>query len=452
MKEVPPLRQSKSAADLALEAQLGLGPKACYNSRMGWRERAKRPGYRYLSLVLAALLGGAYWRESHPPKPLVTKAEISMALAGNVGNGLFPATVELAASDGKIRDYLPQYTLDLESQRLMDGLFQTYKPDYGAFVAIDAKTGKILSLLSYSRQPNDMGNLSLKATFPAASVFKLVTAAAAVDQNKARPDTVIAFNGANHTLYRRNVTQKDMNRWTRFMTIKEAFAKSVNTVFAKIGVFVLKPNEIQDYARRFKFNEPIHADVPVEPGTITLEEGNDWSVAELASGFNRVALMSPLQGALMAAAIVNEGRMMEPFVVESLSDGPGNVVYTAATKTASTTMSAGSALQIRSLMRETVAAGTSRKSFRPLLRDSRYRDLEVGGKSGSLRGDYPKGKCDWFVGYAMNGDQKIAVAALTINEDQWRVKSSYLARRFIEDYFDPKRFKPPSQTASLADR
>ena len=66
-------------------------------------------------------------------------------------------------------------------------------------------------------------------------------------------------------------------------------------------------------------------------------------------------------------------------------------------------------------------------------------DFEVGGKSGSITGVYPKGKCDWFVGYARDGLRKVAFSALTINEKNWRVKSSYIVRRSIEELFGGRR-------------
>jgi cell division protein FtsI/penicillin-binding protein 2 len=97
-------------------------------------------------------------------------------------------------------------------------------------------------------------------------------------------------------------------------------------------------------------------------------------------------------------------------------------------------MDPATASEIRSLMKETVLHGTSRGSFRGFFRKD-FMDFDVGGKTGSLTGFDPKGKYDWFVGYAHSSGRKIAVAALTIHEKQWRVKSSYLARRAIESYF-----------------
>ena len=96
-------------------------------------------------------------------------------------------------------------------------------------------------------------------------------------------------------------------------------------------------------------------------------------------------------------------------------------------------------------MEATITQGTSKKSFRSLVKDRKFRELIVGGKTGSLTGDNPRGKVDWFVGYAMNENQKIAIAALTVNVDYWTVKSSFLAqslfRTHFKDQFSPENEK-----------
>ena len=97
-------------------------------------------------------------------------------------------------------------------------------------------------------------------------------------------------------------------------------------------------------------------------------------------------------------------------------------------------MDANTAHEIRTLMKETVLHGTSRHSFKGFFKDNPLL-VNVGGKTGSLTGYDPRGKYDWFVGYAELGTSQLALAALTIHEKQWRVKSSYLARRAIESYF-----------------
>jgi len=310
-----------------------------------------------------------------------------------------------------------------------------YKPDFGAFVAIDAKTGRILTAVSFSREQTEFGNILMRASFPAASVFKVVTAAAAIDQKVAEPSTIVPYNGANHTLYRRNVLKNDVNKWTRHISLREAFAKSINSVFGKVGIFFLKPDILEDYAVRFQFNREIPLDLPVQPGSFVLERDDNWKIAEAASGYNRVALMSPIQGALIAASIANDGVMMEPYVVESLDEKEQGQIYKVDPSVLSMVVSSQSAEKLRSMMTDTVKMGTSSKTFRGFNKKKKIVDVEVGGKTGHLSGNYPRGQYDWFVGYGKSEEDTIAVAALTINEENWRVKSGLLARVFFETYF-----------------
>jgi len=392
--------------------------------------------------LAVVLVWGLYllWELPSGPTPAeraaeVTKGKISSAMRDSIGRSEFPLSIQIE-NNGQDTKANIGYSLDSQAQGYIERLIRSYRPDYAAFVAVEADTGRILSLVSQTKTGYS-GNLALKASFPAASLFKIVTATAALDQNKADPDTVIPFTGSNHTLYRRNLSQDDNNRWVRKMTLREAFAKSVNTVFAKLGVYRLTPLHLQNYAERFLFNESIASDVPVESGRFLLPENSPWAVAEAASGFNRFVTVSPLQGALMAAAAANDGTMMEPYIVESLSADDGSIIYLAKPRAASVAMSPETSRQLRAMMNETVARGTSRQAFRTLLRNKKYAGLEMGGKTGSLRSLDPAGKCDWFVGYAISDNRRIAVAALTVNEELWRVKSSFLARSYIEHYFRP---------------
>ncbi len=388
--------------------------------------------------VMAAVFVRIAWRSSELSQSLkrMSKGSVAESFGPSLKSNQFPTEVAVTLGKENVQA-LARYTLDPVHQIKIEKLLGQYRPDYGAFVAIDAATGRVLVMVSYTRAPaeTEHQNLALKASFPAASVFKIVTAAAAIDSGVLSPDTIIPFNGANHTLYRRNVTDQRLTRWTRHMTLRDAFAKSVNTVFGKIGMFVLEPLQLQEYAERFQFNKSISGDLPIERGQMLLPESEPWGFAELASGFNRLSSMSPLQGAMIAGAVANDGVMMEPFVVEGLTTAEGRQLYQATPTATSTTMKAETAEELRTLMRETVITGTSRSAFRTLFRKPAYRDLEIGGKTGSLRGLAPKGKCDWFVGYVRSNDRRIALAALTVNEDKWRVKASYLARVFVEEYF-----------------
>jgi cell division protein FtsI/penicillin-binding protein 2 len=335
---------------------------------------------------------------------------------------------------------LVQYSFDPGLQSSMEELFNHYSPDYGALVALDPVTGRILALISYeadqrANAPQGLEeHLALRATFPSASVFKVVTASAAIAEKKFTADTRIAFNGSNHTLYKSHVLKDSWNRWTRTISLREAFAHSVNTVFAKIGAFNVGARGLRDYAGRFGFNRQIASDLPVQPGRALIPEDADaWTLAEAASGFTRDNTMSPLQGALIAATLVNQGKMVNPYAVESVHLQDGEPIYAAVPEAPREVISPQVASQMLELMRQTVISGTSRTSFRGFSK-GRSAQIDVGGKTGSLTGDNPAGKYDWFVGYGSLRGRSIALAALTINRKQWNVKSSYVARRAIETY------------------
>lgn len=144
--------------------------------------------------------------------------------------------------------------------------------------------------------------------------------------------------------------------------------------------------------------------------------------------------MSPLQGALIAAAIANDGRLMEPYIVSTLKNSEGEVVYTGTPKLSSVVIEPQAAAEMKILMGETVSSGTSRGAFRGFKKGS-LGYVDVGGKTGSLTGNDPEGKYDWFVGYGTSGEQRLAIAALVISKEYWKVKSSYLARKAIEVFF-----------------
>ncbi|MCM2277634.1 MAG: penicillin-binding transpeptidase domain-containing protein [Oligoflexia bacterium] len=375
----------------------------------------------------------------------ITKEQVAEALADSAVFHEFPSEMDFqidwdrtgsphepAPGKGTVRGVI-DYAFDPRLQHEIEGLFRLYRPDYGAFVAMDAATGQVLALVSFTSRGAELGHLALRSTFPSASVFKLVTAAAAIEGGKYTAETVIPFNGANHTLYRSNILRPRHTRWTRYTTLKDAFGKSINTVFGRIGAFSIEPEELRNYADRFGFNRRIAADLPMEPGRAPIDS-DPWKRAEAASGYTRDNTMSPLQGALMAAAVVNDGAMMEPFIVRNIYTEDGTELYSAKPRLATQSVDPRTAAEIRALMRETVTRGTSRRSFQNFFR-GRFSSLDVGGKTGSLTGADPRGKYDWFVGYADDGTRKIALASLTIHEKLWRVKSSYLARRAIETYF-----------------
>jgi peptidoglycan glycosyltransferase len=367
---------------------------------------------------------------------LEERTHISKALSEQIRLNLLPEKIAINW-EGDDKTFSPKYTIDNNLQGEADKLLKAYKPDYGAIFMMDAVTGEVLAMSSFQRDNPTGNNLNLQATFPAASIFKVVTATAAVDKAGIMPEHKIHYNGGAYTLYRKNVLSEKITRWTNVITLKDAFARSINTAFGRLSIENLHPEDLNDYANRFMFNQEIPADFPVEMGVAYIPPGIGFEMAEAASGYNKTNRMSPVQGAMIAASVANEGKIVVPYLVRTMDNDKGENIYNGTTLSNGNIMSKESAEKVRQLMEQTVLAGTSRRSFRPIMKDRKFREIEMGGKTGHLTGDNPRGRVDWFVGYALEGDRRIAVAAITVNKKFWTVKSAHLGQSMFRKYFGP---------------
>jgi len=377
------------------------------------------------------------------------KKDIAAVITSNAKENRFPNTLSIANVDNaRVR-----YTFSSSLHQDMANVYLKYQPDYACFVALDVETGAILNLTSFVKSDEQWENLVLRAEYPAASVFKLITAAAAIDLNEVTPETIIPFNGKSTTLYKNQVFKHKTNKWTRTPTFKESFAKSINPVFARIGARQLGANKLTDYAARFGFDTPLQSDFILPTSKINLDLGSEWALAEAASGYTRDITLSPIHAAQMAATVANGGRVVTPYMVDTISNDVGEVLYRAKPSVdGPQVISSESAQKLRTLMRETVRIGSARGSFKDTKRYKVYRDMEIGGKTGSLTGLSPRGRHDWFVGYAEKNGRKIAYASLIVNKEKWYVRSAYVARQFIYHYFTEQDAEPESSEITAIER
>lgn len=361
-----------------------------------------------------------------------TSAQVANLIARQMLQGQLPSKLETQEGDYNI-----SYTFNAELQEEAEKILKIYQPDYAAVAAIEPQTGRVLTLVSYQRTHTLDEHLALTARFPAASLFKIVTAAAALDTNILTPESELNFYGANHTLYKKNLFQKQNLPWERTISLKAAFGQSINTVFGKIGIEKLSQAILSDYAARFFFNRSLPADVPADEGFARIPASQDYAMAEVASGFNRTNRLSPLQAAVMSSLIAEDGKFPVVHTVQKIENSSGQIFYKMESSEPQAHLTREGARGLQTLMKETVLAGTSRKFFRKLLKT--YPGLEVGGKTGSLDATNPAGRCDWFTGYALNGDNRIALAVLTVNVQKWRIRSPDLAQMLIRKYLEGRR-------------
>ena len=369
------------------------------------------------------------------PKGLSLKAEdFSASLLFAAGQNDFPTQRDIQVQGHEFELQLV-YTINENLQVALTDWLDRYDPDFAVAVAVDPDTGKILALSTHVSDGEPMGNLAMSSAFPAASVFKIVTAAAAMDLGKLEPKSVIPFNGKSTSLYKKNVFEHKNTKWTRKPTLDEAFAKSINTVFGRIGLYTVGAAQLNSYADRFQFNTRINTDIPIDPSQTYIPAQDDWAVVEAASGYTNKVTLSPLHGAALAASMINGGKLMRPYMVDRAYDKKDRLVYKGQPQNLALAIAPETAVNMQKLMSKTVSMGTARRSFRDFFK-GQYADVHVGGKTGTLTGGNLKGLNDWFVGYAYTDQRKLAYAVLNINLDKWKVKSHYLSRLMIEHYFD----------------
>ena len=402
-----------------------------------------------LALLIAIPIGCAYRYGSQAVDSRSSKFKnvfsrgISKAdLAKAFGTRFVPGQAPLIESKYNI-----EYSLDQRLQLAVEQSLKRGGIPYGAFVALDAKTGQVLAMASHGVKGE---NLALRATFPAASIFKIVTAAAAIETGVLSHNSMIPVRGSYHTLYKQNIFKgggiapQERSRFLRLISFEDALAKSVNSVFGKVGIFGTGAVGLRKAASSFMFGQSLPFELPVDASAAKIPD-DEFGLAESASGFTRQTTLSPLHGAMIAASVINGGTVMEPTIISKLTAIDGSVEYISEPTPMATVINPQTADQLAKMMHKTITSGTSRRSFRRINRV--LNDVYIGGKTGSLDGWDPKGRYDWFVGFGERGDRRIAIAALCIHGDRRGVKSSMIARDALETYFGPVVAEHPAPKA-----
>lgn len=301
------------------------------------------------------------------------------------------------------------------------------------FVAMEPTTGRVVSMVSYDKTGND-ANICITPDFPAASLFKIITAAAAIEKCGFGLNTPVTFNDNKYTLYK--VQLKDrINKYTNQITFAESFADSVNPVFGKLGRNRLGKSTLENYAAFFGFNRSFNFEIPLQPSIISVND-DPYNWAEIASGFNNDTLISPLHGAMVVSGIVNSGKLIEPTIIDEINKYD-QVIYRRNSRKLSDIIAPHTALTLKKLMNETVLSGTASKSFSRFQNDNVLSRLDIGGKTGSINNNAEHLKYDWFAGFAeeKNGPKKIAISVLVVHQDYIGTRAASYSRMAIKEFF-----------------
>jgi cell division protein FtsI/penicillin-binding protein 2 len=379
--------------------------------------------------------------QSARPSRLLTKQAIATLLDHSAVVNLEQKTFDLI--DGK-HHFRVSTTLNLSLQKYLLKKLERYEhisrgiPRHMSVVAVEPDTGKLLAMVSYD-QKSSASRPSVIKIFPAASIFKIVTATAALETCGLTPSSILDYNGGKYTLYKQQIQQQN-NQYTQQISLKNAFAQSVNPVFGKLGAFYLGKTVIAKYAEAFGFNAPIEFEIGLSPSVISLTD-EPYHLAEIGCGFNRTTCISPLHAAMLGSAVMNDGIMMEPMLIDEIVDTGGNTVYTGHPAILTHAMQAATCRQLKTLMKTTIHSGTGRKSFRGYQEDSILSRLTIGGKTGTICNKKHDVRYDWFVGFAedQQKNQKMALAVVVGHQKYIGTRATQYARmaitRFFQDYF-----------------
>ena len=299
----------------------------------------------------------------------------------------------------------------------------------GAVVALDPKTGAVLAMVtSPSYDANEIASHDIEAAnkawtklakddtrplanraareiYPPGSTFKLVTAAAALEDGMS-PDTEVAspdrLKLPNTETYLPNSTNCGGSK----TTISNALRVSCNTAFANLGL-ELGQDKLREQAQKFGFNARHLADLNGVASQFP-DEMDQAQLALSAIGQYDVAA-SPLQMAMVTAGIANDGAVMDPYVV-SMVQGPDlKPISTTKPAKLSQAMTPANAKELQEMMRIVVSQGTGSAA--------QISGVDVAGKTGTAQSDPTRKPFAWFTSFAPVDDPKVAVAVIVEDAD-----------------------------------
>ena len=303
-------------------------------------------------------------------------------------------------------------------------------------VLLDPQSGEVLVYASHVEQ-GPTRDLPSEARAPAASVFKIITASALVDDAGIGPDTRQCYSGGEERILASDLVDNPArDRWC--VTLGGAMGRSVNAVFARLASKHLDPSLLERAASHFGFGQPVPFDTTIEASTLHIPEGN-LAFARTAAGFWNTTL-SPVHAAWISAALQRGGEPVRPYIVRQIASSDGSVAEVPTrVATHAPLVTASTAAALTSMMEHTVAEGTSFRAFHDARRLPFLPGIPVAGKTGTLTDDHAQRFYTWFTGFAPShpvpGVRPIAVAVLVVNGPSWRVKANVVARQVLQAYF-----------------
>lgn len=330
-------------------------------------------------------------------------------------------------------------TLDTNLQKVA---FSALGMNQGAIVALDPKTGEILASVSKPDfDPNDLEqvmktahsikdpnksillNRAVSGLYPPGSVFKIVTLTSALENMSGVENRTFNDNGKlefkdGYELW------NDKKSAHGSISLRKALSVSSNVVFGTLAM-ELGNDKLKNTAEKFGFNKGVSSDgVVIDNSQFpTLSKEKKGEIAQSGIGQASV-LASPMQMALVAATVANDGVMMEPKLVNKVINKDGETVKNIGTKEIARIMSEKDANTIQSYM-ETVVKDRINSNW------TFFRGLDAAGKTGTAQHKEGDIAHSWFIGFAPANNPKIAIAVIVENGGAGSGIASQIAAKVI---------------------
>ncbi|MBV7245870.1 MULTISPECIES: penicillin-binding protein 2 [Streptomyces] len=347
-------------------------------------------------------------------------------LTGNDDQLFFNRTLSMFTGEKKRGGNIVT-TLSSDAQK---AAFKGLGDKKGAVVALDPKTGAILALASTpsydpsvfagnSMKDSDnrqkllkdkdkpMLNRALRETYPPGSTFKVVTAAAALenglyDDIDAKTESPLPWTLPQSTTPLSN----EGNIPCEDASLREALRWSCNTVFGKMSDDLGNKKMIEQ-TDKFGFNKEVFTPVRADASIYPEDNRPQNAMAGIGQASNRT---TPLQMAMVASAIANDGKLMEPYMVAQRQAPDLDPVYTHEPKELSRALSGENAQKVQQMMETVVKDGTGTNAQIP--------GVTVGGKTGTAQHGLNNSEKPyaWFISYAKT-DNGSPVAVAVVVED-----------------------------------
>jgi cell division protein FtsI/penicillin-binding protein 2 len=303
---------------------------------------------------------------------------------------------------------------------------------YGVFVAVEPASGRILAMTAHSSADPNWSKTAYFDLYPMASLFKIITASAALESRKITPETVIEFRGKSTSENPRYWEASPRGKNNR-IDVTHAMSKSINPVYGRLARDVAGKASVMESVNRFGFNQSLLPGTSATESTAA-EPQSGHGLMLMGAGLDHEVKISPLHAAVMMAAIANGGRMMAPTLTDRVINRNGAKKDEFVPREIRRLVTPETAASLTRMLSSTVTSGTSRRAFHD--RRGRPRlDVDIAAKTGSINGSDPRGQYSWFAAFAPAHNPRIALVALVINQDKWKIKSSQVGELALEEFF-----------------